>query len=154
MLTSKQAFAHFKKVLLEHSIQRPPYSVGVFSLKDVQLVVDYVTDSYFRHFKLYRYAFTKKQVLAFSTMPSFVETALVPAPLCEGVPIIEAAEEEDDVVPEEPEPDMLDDEDEADDTLVGRKIRALTGKMAEQVQNKHAALEAKIVELEARLADQ
>ena len=156
-MTSKQAFARFKNTLLEHSIQRPPYSVGVFSLKDVNLVVDFVTDSYFRHFKLFRYAFTPKQVLAFQTMPSFVETAMMPPPLSEGVAHPDVVEEEEDAVPMENDEGgaeaVADTEDEEDDTDTGRRIRALSKGLKAKVDGKHKALEGKIAELEARLSE-
>lgn len=48
-------FNFFKNLLVDHSIQRPPYSVQIFSLEDVKSITDYVTHTYFRHFKLYRW---------------------------------------------------------------------------------------------------
>ena len=40
--------------LLTHSVQRPPYSVGIFTLHDMQQLTEYFTDTYFRHYNLYK----------------------------------------------------------------------------------------------------
>eukprot|EP00026_Physarum_polycephalum_P015929 Phypoly_transcript_16733.p1 GENE.Phypoly_transcript_16733~~Phypoly_transcript_16733.p1 ORF type:complete len:249 (+),score=46.30 Phypoly_transcript_16733:1-747(+) len=62
-ITLEALFGLFKSLLVNHSIPRPPYSVLVFSLLDVQNITNYVTNTYFRHLKLYLYIFTKKRVL-------------------------------------------------------------------------------------------
>lgn len=41
-----QSLLYFKELLLLHAVQRPPYSVGIFSLKDVTLITDYVNRTY------------------------------------------------------------------------------------------------------------
>ncbi len=38
--------------------QRPPHSIELFSADQVRLVSEYVVNTYFRHFKMYKYAFT------------------------------------------------------------------------------------------------
>uniref|UniRef100_A0A674IZQ0 Cilia and flagella associated protein 119 n=1 Tax=Terrapene triunguis TaxID=2587831 RepID=A0A674IZQ0_9SAUR len=38
--------------------QRPPFSIDLFSQEQLALMSDYVVNTYFRHFKLYKYAFT------------------------------------------------------------------------------------------------
>ena len=57
---SQQCFQLLKDLLVCHSVNRPPYSTGLFSVKQVKSISDYVLLSYFKHFKLYKYAFTKK----------------------------------------------------------------------------------------------
>jgi len=57
---NKETFQFFKLLLVKHSMQRPPYSVGVFSVEQVQAITDYALNSYFRHFNMYKYAFTPK----------------------------------------------------------------------------------------------
>ncbi|XP_062919030.1 coiled-coil domain-containing protein 189 [Mobula hypostoma] len=49
---------YFKELLLCHTVQRPPFSINLFSAKQVKLITEYVIDTYFRHFKLYKYVFT------------------------------------------------------------------------------------------------
>jgi hypothetical protein len=48
-------------------VQRPPYSVGVFTLAEIKCINDYVLNGFFRHYKLYRYVFTKEQRLTVGT---------------------------------------------------------------------------------------
>ncbi|XP_072127579.1 cilia- and flagella-associated protein 119 isoform X2 [Mobula birostris] len=49
---------YFKELLLCHAVQRPPFSIDLFSAEQVKLITEYVIDTYFRHFKLYKYVFT------------------------------------------------------------------------------------------------
>lgn len=51
-LTMPRAFALFKELALQHSVQRPPYSVGVFSLADMKAVVNFGLLGYFKHYKV------------------------------------------------------------------------------------------------------
>ena len=57
---SRQCFQLLKDLLVCHSVNRPPYSTGLFSVGQVKSITDYILQSYFKHFKLYKYAFTKK----------------------------------------------------------------------------------------------
>jgi hypothetical protein len=59
------AFKHCNRLLLEHSIDRPPRSVGIFSLEDMRCVSDWFTSKYFVHFSLYQYVFNPQPVLSF-----------------------------------------------------------------------------------------
>mmetsp|Transcript_57391 Transcript_57391/g.92986 ORF Transcript_57391/g.92986 Transcript_57391/m.92986 type:complete len:295 (-) Transcript_57391:40-924(-) len=56
-LTAEAAFDLFEDWLLKHSIERPPRSVGIFSFDDVKSIVEYATNTFFRHYRLYMYAF-------------------------------------------------------------------------------------------------
>jgi len=51
---------YFRKLLPMHAVHRPPWSLKIFNTKDCQLVNDYVTDVYFRHFKMYKFSFTAR----------------------------------------------------------------------------------------------
>lgn len=53
-------FEYFKELLLCHSVKRPPYSVALFSVDQVKKLSTYTVNTYFRHFKMYKYAFTPK----------------------------------------------------------------------------------------------
>jgi hypothetical protein len=37
---------------------RPPYSLKMFSIKEIELISDYVFDVYFKQFKFYKYVFS------------------------------------------------------------------------------------------------
>mmetsp|Transcript_56826 Transcript_56826/g.176777 ORF Transcript_56826/g.176777 Transcript_56826/m.176777 type:complete len:278 (+) Transcript_56826:3-836(+) len=56
-LTASEAFEVFKDWLLRHSVERPPWSVGVFTFDDVKAVMDYVHNTFFRHYRLYMYVY-------------------------------------------------------------------------------------------------
>ncbi|XP_078064770.1 cilia- and flagella-associated protein 119, partial [Mustelus asterias] len=51
-------FHYFRELLFCHSVQRPPFSVELFNGDQVKFITDYILETYFRHFKLYKYAFT------------------------------------------------------------------------------------------------
>ena len=56
----QDCFVYFRELLLRHSVHRPPFSTGLYSLVQVKAITDYVLSTYFKHFKLYKYAFTKR----------------------------------------------------------------------------------------------
>ena len=56
----QETFQYFKELLLQHSINRPPYSTSLFTIEQVRDITEYVLNTYFKHFKLYKYAFTKR----------------------------------------------------------------------------------------------
>lgn len=58
-----ESFQHFRSLLLAHSVERPPESTGIFSVSDATLIVNYVTNSYFRHHNLYKYALTTRRII-------------------------------------------------------------------------------------------
>lgn len=63
-LTAERSFSLFKELLLKHSVQRPPYSIGLFSYAEMKRVMDWMLDTYYRHFKLYQYAFTDRVTMS------------------------------------------------------------------------------------------
>lgn len=81
--TLEDIFDKFKGLLVKHAVQRPPWSVQIFSLEDVKLITDYVSNTYFRHFKLYRYVFNNQQRLNLRNFDLPVETAPAVAALSE-----------------------------------------------------------------------
>ncbi|ETK73460.1 hypothetical protein F441_20031 [Phytophthora nicotianae CJ01A1] len=54
----KSSFEFFQAMLLTHSVNRSPKSVGIFSREEVATIVDYVANSYYRHFQLYKCIYT------------------------------------------------------------------------------------------------
>jgi hypothetical protein len=73
-----------------HSVHRPPYSIKVFDLKEMTALTDYVVNTYFRHYLMYKYAFTKKMRLEF-VIENFMP---VPEPVVEVVPEVPVVEEQ------------------------------------------------------------
>eukprot|EP00930_Biecheleria_cincta_P082222 TRINITY_DN71996_c0_g1_i1.p1 TRINITY_DN71996_c0_g1~~TRINITY_DN71996_c0_g1_i1.p1 ORF type:complete len:303 (-),score=83.15 TRINITY_DN71996_c0_g1_i1:303-1142(-) len=56
-LPASDAFKLFEDLLMKHSVERPPFSVGIFSFDDVKSLVEYATHTFFRHYKLYMHSF-------------------------------------------------------------------------------------------------
>ena len=56
----QETFVYFRDLLLRHSVQRPPFSISLYTLAHVKTITDYVLSTYFKHFKMYKYAFTKR----------------------------------------------------------------------------------------------
>ena len=78
-------------------MQRPPHSVGIFSRQEAQLITQYALETYYRHFKLYRYAFTMRHIKQMEVRTSWLELPCDAFPsLADGVPS--------DLEPPEPEP--------------------------------------------------
>lgn len=61
-----EAFTYCKELILKHSINRPPFSTRLFSPAEVKVITDYILSTYFKHYKLYKYVFTKRILLNIS----------------------------------------------------------------------------------------
>ena len=55
-----------KDFMIKHSVFRPPYSICLFNLHQVKLITEYLLETYFKHYKMYKYAFTKRVLLDLS----------------------------------------------------------------------------------------
>merc|ERR1719263_873524 len=56
-LLVEDAFQLFKDWLLKHGVERPPKSVGIFSFEEIQKIMEYVHNTFFRHYRLYMYVY-------------------------------------------------------------------------------------------------
>eukprot|EP00795_Rhopilema_esculentum_P015185 gene15185-6381_t len=54
------AYEYFKELLVRHCMKRPPFCVQLYSMAEAKSITDYVLNTYFKHYKLYKYAFTPK----------------------------------------------------------------------------------------------
>merc|ERR1712216_545621 len=66
-LTSEETFDLTKTLFLRHSVTRPPYSVAIFSANDLKVIMDYVLNTFFRHFNLYQYVYVPHRHLNLRT---------------------------------------------------------------------------------------
>ncbi|KAH0785767.1 putative flagellar C1a complex subunit [Histomonas meleagridis] len=57
----------YEKLLLSHSVDRPPTSTLIFELRDIRLINEFFVNTFFRHLKLILNCFTPKQILVFKT---------------------------------------------------------------------------------------
>ncbi|KAL3658977.1 hypothetical protein V7S43_016115 [Phytophthora oleae] len=81
----KSSFEFFQAILLTHSVNRSPKSVGIFSREEVAAIVDYVTNSYYRHFQLYKYIYTPYcHVHLVQREINDIQIPKVPCPLTQG----------------------------------------------------------------------
>lgn len=62
-MSIQDAFVFFRQLMDGHSVQRPPYSVGVFSPAEAAVITEYVSETFFRHFKMYQYVYVKSKEL-------------------------------------------------------------------------------------------
>ena len=87
MLTLEKSLANLKDLLLRHSIHRPPYSVGIFTLQELEAIVEYMAETYYRHYKLYQFTFVSEvRTNVLQTHPSdVVEVAGVPPSLSDAI---------------------------------------------------------------------
>jgi hypothetical protein len=104
----RQSFARLKQLVLEHSVERPPWSVGVFDENDLDSMLAHATNSYFRHFRLYRMTMAPRIQLELKQHnPGFVEEPGPSRPLSAAVEVtgevdeLQLSEEELRIVEEE-----------------------------------------------------
>ncbi|KAH1170764.1 coiled-coil domain-containing protein 189 isoform X1 [Mauremys mutica] len=96
----EECYRYFTELLFCHAVRRPPFSIDLFSQEQLALMSDYVVNTYFRHFKLYKYAFTPQVRLDISLsyvgMPEPEPTAELAGEVAESVmvPVPPAQEEE------------------------------------------------------------
>lgn len=131
--------------------------------------MNYVTDNYYRHYKLYRYIFTKKRLLDFSIKPSSIEEAPVFKPLSEATAAEDIREPDiDQVAVEEPKELTAEEqavaEEEADENvlkdpntelvqkLVAKKLESVKEQVEKDFSTQEEAYKSRIAELEAKLA--
>eukprot|EP00775_Hariotina_reticulata_P005753 gene5752-5993_t len=86
-LTVERSFDFFKDTLFNHSIQRPPFSIGVFTPEEMRAILDWMLHTYYQHYKLYQYAFVKRITLSLTSYQptSLVELVPILPPLAEAL---------------------------------------------------------------------
>lgn len=90
-----ESFAFFKDQMLAHAVDAPnDGAVGLFSVPDVEAVAEFVSTTFYRHFKAYAYAFYHEQPDECVERALLVETPLAPTPLSEGFEAADAPVEE------------------------------------------------------------
>jgi hypothetical protein len=53
-----ETFTYFRQFLVLYTVHRPPFSLGFFSPREVEIILDYVLDTYFNQFKFFKYVYT------------------------------------------------------------------------------------------------
>jgi len=82
----QSSFKLFKMLILQHSVSRPPISTGIFAQTDVEMITEYMTNDYYRHFNLYKYIFTRReQVKLIQKAHGGIEEPNIPRALSKGM---------------------------------------------------------------------
>merc|ERR1712025_928319 len=92
------SFAFFQTRILRHAVERSPHSIYVFSREDVLAIIEFITDTYYRNFRLYRSIFTKKEYMVLQQqLPFNLECVPVVRPLSEGIMLRSMCEQKESV---------------------------------------------------------
>ena len=124
LITVEEGYAFFEKHLLRHSVERPPFSIAVFSFHDIKKVCDYLVNSYFRHLKMYQFVFGITRELVLNPVYSLAaQVDLDSFPLLDDAYDYKEIEQND---PSEvlrlPHPDALAQQDEVDISFISSNI--------------------------------
>ena len=58
-----------KQILKKHCLQRPPYSIFIFTEEEASSLTNFMLRTFFRHYSLYEYSFKPKIDLILMTLP-------------------------------------------------------------------------------------
>ena len=116
-------FAYFKELLACHSVKRPPFCIYLYHVQEVVAITEYAINTYFRHFKLYKYAFTPKIVMNVSVKYADVVEDEIPAEESGADGSMAEMEKEADDVGTSPEPLSSD----IDDTPAIKELKQIIG---------------------------
>ncbi|XP_042330481.1 coiled-coil domain-containing protein 189 [Sceloporus undulatus] len=146
----EECYNYFTELVFCHSIRRPPFSIDLFNQDQLVLITDYVINTYFRHYKLYKYAFTPQVRLDISfTYIGMPE----PEPKDEEA-VAEITEAGLSPVPEEPEETAVQEESptaalrEYISTQLNQELSQLRLSMEQRLKMTEEQFNAKLVQLE------
>ena len=80
-LNRDDAYKAFHNLLVQHSMEKPPERVKVFTKEEVKSITVFMNSTYFRHYRAYESAFTKEQELRRLPLDVVLETHLRQTPL-------------------------------------------------------------------------
>ena len=163
----EQCFSFFRELVLTHSVHRPPWSLEIFSPAQVETITTHVINTYFRHYKLYKYAFTPKvrldlslqyEGLAPTPVPEVQvseqpEETISPKEECDGSPLIPAddAPAEDETPLDEKTPEEKEVTNELEIVVrkaVSLKLKEMQVAVERQLEDSDKAITEKIISLE------
>ncbi|KAH9492194.1 hypothetical protein Btru_026517 [Bulinus truncatus] len=143
-------FLYFKDLLHCHAVNHPPYSIELFTPSEVRKISEYTVNTFFRHFKMYKYAFTAQIRLDINFS-------------YEGMPTPETQSEESIFAPKTPEEEpeqviiVTEKEEEDEDVLKAKEelknlvknflteeAKKIEGKVEDQINSAVEALNSKI----------
>lgn len=170
--TMSDAYRIFETYIISHSVHRPPYSAAVFAVDDVKLINDYMLSSYFRHYKLYFFAFTSRSEarVSMSLLGDANEVPPAIPPLSKAIPLAQheahlsearkKAEEEARQRQEERAAQLREEQRRAAEAAeppmsqgLKKQLEEIRKSVGKTSAEKLDALEAKVIALEGRVAE-
>ncbi|OQR99838.1 hypothetical protein THRCLA_06375 [Thraustotheca clavata] len=85
LVTLQENYQVLTGYLKKHSVDMPPDNVEIFTLSDVQRIINYLTTTYYQHFQAYQAAFHDKPDFVRVTRHIVVETPVLPVPMVEAI---------------------------------------------------------------------
>jgi hypothetical protein len=82
-----QKFMVFKELIQTFALQNIPYQIKVFSNDEITKIMHYVGNTYFKHFRLYSYVLSNKQLCDVKNITVYVDLPLQPPPLLDALDI-------------------------------------------------------------------
>ncbi|XP_051855014.1 cilia- and flagella-associated protein 119 [Antechinus flavipes] len=142
----EDCFRFFTSLLFCHGVRRPPFSIDLFGEEQLLSLSDYIINTYFRHFKLYKYVFTPQVRLDLSLR-------YVGLPEVKPSADVQEEEEVDETpAPEEPAPEIKTDQEPSPGDILRDFISAqLTKELGQLRQMVEARLKAGEEQLNSRL---
>jgi len=136
--------------------------VGIFSRQEAQLITQYALETYYRHFKLYRYAFTMRHIMEVDLRQSWLELPPDAFPsLNDGVTseLLDEAEPAQppasapavEMPPIELDADVPADVKKAVEDQIAAQVTAMRAELEQQYAERFARHETKIKELEGKV---
>ncbi|XP_003807524.1 cilia- and flagella-associated protein 119 isoform X5 [Pan paniscus] len=153
----EECYRYFTSVLFCHGVRRPPFSIDLFKEQQLLALEDYVVNTYFRHFKLYKYVFTPQVRLDLSLtymglQPPKLwpesETEKEESKEMEEQAVTPQKEELETVAPPEPEPSHVHVLRAYIKTQVNKELEQLQGLVEERLKASEERLSSKLTALE------
>ncbi|XP_011788988.1 PREDICTED: coiled-coil domain-containing protein C16orf93 homolog [Colobus angolensis palliatus] len=153
----EECYRYFTSVLFCHGVRRPPFSIDLFKEEQLLALEDYVVNTYFRHFKLYKYVFTPQVRLDLSlTYMGLQPPKLWPesemekeeSKEVEEQAVTPQEEELETVAPPEPEPSHVHVLRAYINTQVNKELEELQRLVEEQLKASEERLSSKLTALE------
>lgn len=125
----KDSFEHLHKLIVSHSVDRSPKYVKVFDVNDAELIIDYMLNTYYRHYKWYSYVFTQQvcitinqinPVKLFLIIQFNVLTPSYFRPLQEAIPL--------EINDKEPEPEPINQEEKVENEVIEKNRKSRVSK--------------------------
>lgn len=154
----EECYRYFTSALFCHGVRRPPFSIDLFKEEQLLALADYVVNTYFRHFKLYKYVFTSQVRLDLSLSYMGLQPPTL-SPEDETEKEEETALEEQAVIPEEEvETEAKPEQEPSEDhvsvlrayikTQLNKELVQLQRLVEEQLEASEERLNSKLITLE------